>query len=84
MAQQSKNTPPLIPSKNIEQLHYSYESDNLFDGPPVPPKTDKLCSARIDRLESIMGKVADTMSSVADSVGQLTNQLGRMSLNDQS
>jgi hypothetical protein len=35
-------------------------------------------------LESIVGKVADTVGSVADSVGQLSNQLGRMSLNDQS
>ncbi|KAF0383801.1 hypothetical protein F8M41_011710 [Gigaspora margarita] len=31
-----------------------------------------------------MDKVADTVGSVADSVGQLTNQLERMSLNDQS
>lgn len=84
MAQQSKKTPPPIPPKNIEQLRYSYESDNPFDGPPVPHKPDKLRSARIDRLESIMGKVANTVGSVADSVGQLTNQLGKMSLNDQS
>ncbi|KAF0521515.1 hypothetical protein F8M41_015798 [Gigaspora margarita] len=84
MAQQSKKTPPPIPPKNIEQLRYSYESNNPFDGPPVPHKPDKLRSARIDRLESIMGKVADTVGSVADSVGQLTNQLGRMTLNDQS
>ncbi|CAG8646914.1 18427_t:CDS:2, partial [Racocetra fulgida] len=60
-------TPSPIPPKNIEQLHYSYESDNPFDGPPIPHKPDKLRSARIDRLESIMGKVADTMGSVADS-----------------
>ncbi|RIB01079.1 hypothetical protein C2G38_2051159 [Gigaspora rosea] len=84
MAQQSKKTPPPIPSKNIEQLRYSYESDNPFDGPPVPHKPDKLRLARIDKLESIMGKVADTVDSVADSVGQLTNQLGRMTLYDQS
>ncbi|CAG8567671.1 2719_t:CDS:2 [Gigaspora margarita] len=58
--------------------------DNLFDGPPLPHKPDKLRSARIDRLESIIGKVANTVGSVADSVGQLTNQLGRMTLNDQS
>ncbi|CAG8810375.1 6008_t:CDS:2, partial [Dentiscutata erythropus] len=63
----SNKTPPPIPPKNIEQLRYSYESDNPFDGPPVPHKPDKLRSARIDRLESIMGKVADTVGSVADS-----------------
>ncbi|CAG8838700.1 26728_t:CDS:2, partial [Racocetra persica] len=80
----SNKTPPPILSKNIEQLYYSYESDNPFDGPPVLHKPDKLHSARIDRLESIMGKVADTVGSIADFVGQLTNQLGRMSLNDQS
>ncbi|CAG8606895.1 2561_t:CDS:2 [Gigaspora margarita] len=39
----------------LEQLHYSYESNNLFDEPPVPPKPNKLHSARIDRLESIIG-----------------------------
>ena len=81
MAQQSKKTPPPIPPKNMEQL---YESNNPFDGTPVPHKPDKLRSARIDRLESIVGKVADTVGSVADSVGQLSNQLERMSLNDQS
>ncbi|CAG8760032.1 8242_t:CDS:2, partial [Dentiscutata erythropus] len=63
----SNKTPPPIPPKNIEQLRYSYESDNPFDGPPVLHKPDKLRSARIDRLESIMGKVADTVGSVADS-----------------
>ncbi|CAG8746527.1 24313_t:CDS:2, partial [Racocetra persica] len=80
----SNKTPPPISSKNIEQLRYLYKSNNPFDGPPVLYKSDKLCSARIDRLESIMGKIADTVSSVADSVEQLTNQLGKMSLNDQS
>ena len=66
MAQQSKKTPSPIPPKNMEQL---YESNNPFDGPPILHKPDKLRLARIDRLESIVGKVADTVSNVADSVG---------------
>jgi len=84
MAQQSKKTPPVIPPKNMEQLLDSYESNNPFDGPPVSYKSEKLHLARIDRLKSIVGKVANTVGNVADSVSQLSNQLGRMSLNDQS
>ncbi|CAG8517359.1 1727_t:CDS:2, partial [Racocetra fulgida] len=60
------------------QLCNSYESDNPFDGPPVSYNPDKLRLARIDRLESIMNKVANMVGSIADSVGQLTNQLGRI------
>jgi hypothetical protein len=84
MAQQTKKIPPPIPPKNMEQLLDTYESANPFDGPPTLHKPDKLRSARIDRLENIVGKVADTVGSVADSVGQLSNQLGRMTLNEQS
>ncbi|CAG8719698.1 19100_t:CDS:2, partial [Gigaspora rosea] len=72
--QDALKTPSPIPSKNIEQLRYLYESNNLFDGPPVPYKPDKLRSAKIDRLETIMGKVADTVGSVADSVPIEHNQ----------
>jgi hypothetical protein len=84
MAQQSKKTPPPVPPKNMEQILDTYESANPFIRPPTPHKPDKLRSARIDRLETIVGKVANTVGSVADSVGQLSNQLGKMSLNDQS
>src|SRR6266542_280647 len=84
MAQQSKKTPPPIPPKNMEQIRDSYENDNPFIGPPMPHKPDKYRSARIDRLETIVGKVADTVGTVADSVGQLSDRMGRMSLNEQS
>ncbi|PKK56437.1 hypothetical protein RhiirC2_721862 [Rhizophagus irregularis] len=84
MAQQSKKTPPPVPSKNMEQIQDFYESHNPFDGPPVPHKPDKYRSERIDRLETIVGKVADTVGTVADSVGQLSDRMGRMSLNEQS
>ena len=83
MAQQSKRTPPPVPPKNNEQMQEYYESRNPFDGSPVSHKPDKYRSARIDRLETIVGKVADTVGTVADSVGQLTDRMGRMSLNDQ-
>ena len=54
----------------MEQIYYSYESNNPFDEPPIPyNKPDKFCLTRIDRIETIVGKVADTISSVADSVG---------------
>ena len=84
MAQQSKKTPPPIPPKNMEQIRDSYENDNPFIGPPTPHKPDKYRSARIDRLETIVGKVADTVGTVADSVGQLSDRMERMSLNEQS
>jgi len=84
MAQQSKKTPPPIPPKNMEQIRDSYENDNPFIGPPTPHKSDKYRSARIDRLETLVGKVADTVGTVADSVGQLSDRMGRMSLNEQS
>ena len=83
MAQQSKKTPPPIPPKNMEQIRDSYENDNPFIGSPTPHKPDKYRSARIDRLETIVGKVADTVGTVADSVGQLSDRMGRMSLNKQ-
>jgi hypothetical protein len=84
MTQQTKKIPPPVPPKNMEQILNTYESANLFIGPPTLHKPDKLRSARIDRLETIVGKVADTVGSVANSVSQLSNQLGKMSLNDQS
>jgi hypothetical protein len=68
----------------MEQILDTYESANSFIGPPTSHKPDKLRSARIDRLETIVGKVADTVGSIANSIGQLSNQLGKMSLNDQS
>jgi len=68
----------------MEQIRDSYENDNSFIGPPTPHKPDKYRSARIDRLETIVGKVADTVGTVADSVGQLSDRMGRMSLNAQS
>ncbi|CAI2196467.1 19867_t:CDS:1, partial [Funneliformis geosporum] len=76
-------TPPPVPPKKYEQIPEYYEGHNSFDGPPVSHKPDKYRSARIDRLETIVGKVADTVGTVADSVGQLTDRMGRMSLNDQ-
>ncbi|CAG8485117.1 2402_t:CDS:2 [Acaulospora colombiana] len=52
----------------------------MYGPPPIQPKPEKLRSsnqsARIDRLESVVGKVAD-------SVGQLTNQFSKMSLDNQ-
>ena len=69
MTQQSKKASPPIPLKNMEQIRDTYKSDNPFNRPPVPHKPDKFRSARIDRLETIVGKVADTVGSVADSVG---------------
>jgi hypothetical protein len=83
ITQQNKRTPPPIPPKNMEQIRDSYENDNPFNELPVSHKSDKLRSTRIDRLESIVGKIADTVGSVADSVGYLTNQLGKLSLNEQ-
>jgi len=83
MAQQSKRTPPPVPPKNNEQMQEYYESHNPFDESPVLHKPDKYHLARIDRLETIVGKVADTVGTVADSLGQLTDRMGRMSLNDQ-
>ena len=68
----------------MEQIHYSYESNNPFNGPPVLHNSDKFRSTRINKIETIVGKVADTVSSIADSVGQLSNQLERMSFNEQS
>src|SRR3954465_10396496 len=64
MAQQTKKIPPPIPPKNMEQLLDTYKSANPFDGPLTPHKPDKLRLARIDKLESIVGKVADTVGSV--------------------
>ena len=65
----------------MEQICYSYEDNNPFDRPLV---SHKFRLTRIDRIEIIVGKVADTVDSVIDSVDQLSNQLGRMSLNEQS
>src|SRR6266496_3900786 len=84
MAQQSKKTPPPIPPKNMEQICDSYENDNPFIGPPTSHKPDKYRSAKIYRLETIIGKVANTVGTVADFVDQLSDRMGRMSLNEQS
>ena len=84
IAQQSKKTPLPIPPKNMKQIRNSYENDNFFIRPLTSYKPDKYHLARINRLETIVGKVADTVGTVADSVGQLSDRMERMSLNEQS
>ena len=68
----------------MKQIRDSYENDNPFIGPPISHKPDKYRSARIDRLETIVSKVVDTVGTVADFIGQLSDRMGRMSLNEQS
>ncbi|CAI2177298.1 16983_t:CDS:2, partial [Funneliformis geosporum] len=59
----------------MEQILDIYESANPFIGTLTLNKPDKLHSARIDKLKSIVGKVADTVGSVADSMHQLEEEV---------
>jgi len=83
IAQQSKKTPLPIPPKNMKQIRNSYENDNFFIRPLTSYKSDKYHLVRTNRLETIVGKVANTVGTVADSIGQLSDRIKRISLNEQ-
>ncbi len=53
----------------MKQIYNSYENDNSFIGPLTSHKLDKYCSVRIDRLETIVGKVVNIVGTITSESG---------------